>query len=484
MSEESYPMKATIVGAGPVACLVAIELRNRSIHVDLYEKDSDIRRSPRIKSHSFNLTLTLRGLNSLDNRMQNLLYANGVKMPQRVVHHVDGSLSYQPYGTESEHYLLSIPRDVLHCTLLNQAESSGARLFFRHECIGANPKQAHTTFVVNGHVLRDVKADILIGCDGTNSAIRHEMSRHGARMHVSQEYIAHGYAELKMPPATTGEHALLRTLRDSQVTESFDHGLHIWPRGDFMLLAQPNVDKSYTTSLFMPLGSKKPNQPSFRYLRTADDASAFFQEYFPDAAKLLPQIATDFLATPPSSLRTLKCFPYHYGCSVLIGDSAHTMVPFYGQGINCSFEDVRAFFDIFDRRVNKQNPRGAISKVLDEFTRIRTGPGNAITDLSLANFPELSSRADEKSYHIRNRLERVLHLCDPNKFMSLYHMVAFTNIPYDKLVYRYEQQRSVVDDLCHRFDIETESDKIIEAYASWRGNSMKLNTDLDSRPTR
>lgn len=466
--EAIYPMNATIVGGGPVACMVAIELRKRFVQVDVYEKGADIRKSPRTTGHSFNLTLTLRGLSSLEDKIQNILYSNGVQMPQRVVHHVDGSLSYQPYGTKAEHHLLSIPRDTLHRILLNQAESSGVRFFFDHECIGANPKLAHATFIVNNDVIRDVKADVLIGCDGTNSTVRHEMSRHGARMHVSQEYIAHGYVELKMPPTPTDEHALLRTLRDSRVAESFDHGLHVWPRGNFMLLAQPNVDKSYTTSLFMPLTSESSNQPSFQHLRTMEDVSTFFHQYFADAAKCLPQMVTDFLATPPSALRTLRCFPYHYGRSVLIGDSAHTMVPFYGQGINCSFEDVRTFFDIFDCHV-KRNPLSvAISKTLDEFTRTRTGPGDAIMALSLSNLRELTSRTGEKSYHIRSRLERMLHLHYPDKFMPLYHMVAFTNIPYDELACRHEQDGLIIDDLCGRFDIETESHRIVESYSSRR----------------
>ncbi len=461
-------MRAIIVGAGPVACLVAIELRKRFAQVDVYEKGADIRKSPRSTNHSFNLTLTLRGLSSLESKIQELLYANGIKMPQRVVHHVDDSLSYQPYGTKVEHHLLSIPRDILHRILLDQAESSGARFFFDHECIGANPKAARATFIVNNDVVRDVKADILIGCDGTNSTVRHEMSRHGARMHVSQEYIPHGYVELRMPPTPTGEHALLHTLRDHRVAESFDHGLHVWPRGNFMLLAQPNIDKSYTASLFMPLTSEHPNQPSFQHLRTAKDVSTFFRQYFPDAAKRLPQMTTDFLAAPPSSLRTLRCFPYHYGRSVLIGDSAHTMVPFYGQGINCSFEDVRNFFDIFDCHV-KRNPLDVtIDKTLEEFTRTRTGPGEAIMALSLSNLRELTSRTGEKSYHVRSRLERMLHLHYPDKFMPLYHMVAFTNIPYDELVYRHEQEGLVIDNLCSRFDIETEPDKIIESYSSQR----------------
>lgn len=466
--EEVYPMTATIVGGGPVACLVAIELRKRFIQVDVYEKGADIRKSPRTTGHSFNLTLTLRGLRSLGKGIQDLLYANGIRMPQRVVHHVDGSLSYQAYGIKSEHHLLSIPRDVLHRTLLNQAESSGARFFFGHECIGANPKLASATFVVNNDLIREVKADILIGCDGTNSTVRHEMSRHGARMSVSQEYIAHGYTELEMPPDSTGEHALLHTLRDSEVAESFDHGLHIWPRGNFMLLAQPNVDRSYTTSFFMPLVSEDSSQPSFRNLRTVEDVSTFFRKYFADAVKFLPRMADDFLGRPPSSLRILKCFPYHYGRAVLIGDSAHSMVPFYGQGINCSFEDVRAFFDIFDRHVKRASLSVAIGETLEEFTRTRTGPGEAITALSLANHRELSSSAGEKSYQARSRIERMLHLRYPDEFMPLYHMVAFTDIPYDELVCRHEQESAILDALCRRFDIETEPDKIVESYPSWR----------------
>ncbi|MGH3686098.1 MAG: FAD-dependent oxidoreductase [Pseudonocardiaceae bacterium] len=467
-SPEAHPMSVTIVGAGPVACLVAIELRKRSVQVNVYEKGSDIRESPRTTGHSFNLTLTLRGLGSLEKNIQKLLYTNGVQLPQRVVHHVDGSLSYQPYGTKSEHHLLSIPRDVLHRILLNQAESSGARFFFGHECIGADPRRAHATFAVNGNAIRDVKADVLIGCDGTNSTVRHEMSRHGARMHVSQEYIAHGYAELKMPPAPTGDHALLRSLRDPEVAESFDHGLHVWPRGNFMLLAQPNADRSYTTSLFMPLTSENSDQPSFQNLHTAEDVSTFFHRYFADAVNCLPRMATDFFATPPSSLRTLKCFPYHYGRAVLIGDSAHSMVPFYGQGINCSFEDVRAFLDIFDHHAKGTDTDVIISKTLEEFTNTRTGPGNAISALSLTNLRELTSHSGEKSYHVRSRLERMLHLRYPDKFMPLYHMVAFTNIPYDELTCRHEQESSVIDALCCRFDIETEHDKIIDSYTSWR----------------
>lgn len=470
MTESIHPMKVTIVGGGPVACVAAIELRKRSIQVDVYEKDSDIRKSPRTKGHSFNLTLTLRGLNSLEDRIRNLFYANGIRMPQRVVHHTDGSLSYQPYGTKTEHHLLSIPRDVLHRTLLNEAEDRGARFFFDHECIGADPKRAHATFVVNGDVIQEVRADLLIGCDGTNSTVRHEMSRHGARMHVSQEYIAHGYVELKMPPTPTGEYALMRALRDNRVVESFSHGLHVWPRGDFMLLAQPNVDRSYTTSLFMPLTSENPNRPSFQQLCTVKEVSDFVAQYFADAAKHLPHMVSDFLANSPSSLRTLKCFPYHYGRTVLIGDSAHSMVPFYGQGINCSFEDVRVFFDIFDRHIKENNSNSIFGKTLEEFTRVRREPGDAITKLSLANLHELTLRSEEKSYHSRSRLERMLHLRYPDKFMSLYHMVAFTNIPYDELVYRHEQERLVIDDLCQRFDIETESDKIIESYSSLRAN--------------
>ncbi|GAB3274567.1 aminotransferase class V-fold PLP-dependent enzyme [Parasphingorhabdus pacifica] len=465
MQGNVHPFKAIIIGAGPVACLVALQLRARSIPVDVYEKSVDIRRLPFNKSHSFNLTLTRRGLGSLAPKLTEALYGMGVPLPQRVIHQADGTLSYQQYGTAPDHHLLSIPRDSLHRTLLTEAENAGTRFFFGHQCVGADPNTARATFAVEGNGITEAAGDVLIGCDGANSIVRHEMSRRGARMRITQEYIEHGYVELRTPPGTDGQHALLGALRDPEQPASQLHGLHVWPRGDFMALAQPNVDNSYTTSLFMPLTGSE-GQPSFRSLRTPGDVDALFERHFADLAKYVPDASTDVLATPPASLKTVKCFPYHHERAVLIGDSAHTMVPFYGQGINCSFEDVETFAAILDRHLKAIGPTEAIRQTLIDFTAARKDPGDAIADLSLSNLRELTSQTGKNTYHTRSHLEQKLHERHPDLFIPLYHMVAFTDIPYQDVVRIREQQEKVLDELCERFDAGTEADRIIEAYAA------------------
>ncbi|GAB3545818.1 glutamate/tyrosine decarboxylase-like PLP-dependent enzyme/2-polyprenyl-6-methoxyphenol hydroxylase-like FAD-dependent oxidoreductase [Actinopolyspora lacussalsi] len=466
MTETNRSMKAIIVGAGPVGCLVAIALRSRGIEVELYDKGSDIRLLPPGKGHSFNLTLTQRGLDSLDERVTDLLYANGVPLPQRVIHHTDGSLSYQPYGPSAEHNLLSIPRGMLHRTLLDEADRVGARLFFDYTCVRVNPVAARAHFAVDGTEVHHSEADIVIGCDGANSIVRHEMSRRGARMQLSQDYIDHGFIELEMPPDVNGRHALMEALRDRRQPASQEHGLHVWPRGEFMLLAQPNVDNSYTTSLFMPLRRDAPEEQDFHGLRTPEDVTALFERHFPDITHLLPKLTTDFFAAPPASLKTVKVHPYHFGRTVLIGDSSHTMVPFYGQGINCSFEDVRQFLAILDHNLATFSGDGAIQRSVSEFTETRKGPGDAIAELSLLNLQELTSRTGDSAYHTRKRLERELHQNAPDKFIPLYHMVAFTEIPYDEVVERHQQQSAALDELCGRFDMATEADRIIESYTA------------------
>lgn len=465
MPENMRPMKAIIVGGGPVGCLVAIALRKRSIDVEIYDKGPDIRKLPDSKGHSFNLTLTRRGLDSLDDGVTELLLANGVQLPQRIIHHADGSLSHQPYGPSVEHNLLSIPRPALHRTLLEEADRVGARMFFEYTCVRVNPMEARAHFVVDGGEVHRAEADIVIGCDGANSVVRYEMARRGARMRLAQDYIDHSFIEVSLPPANNG-HALLEAFRDPAVPASDLHGLHVWPRGEFMLLAQPNVNLSYTTSLFMPLEREDPQQPSFASLRTPADVGALFENYFPDIAGLIPDLTTDFFAAPPAPLKTIKVYPYHFGRAVLIGDSSHTMVPFFGQGINCSFEDVRQFLKILDSVAGLPDRESGIKEAVAEFTETRKGPGDAISELSLLNLGELGANVDENAYHTRKKLERELHEHAPDEFIPLYHMVAFTDIPYDKVIERHEQQSAMLDRLCTRFDMESEADRIVESYTS------------------
>ncbi len=453
-------MKAVIVGGGPVGCLVARELRKRTFEVHVFERGPDPRRQQAGRGHSFNLTLTLRGLSALDGPLQARLYAQGLALWQRVIHPVAGPRSHQPYGTLPQHHLLSIPRSALHATLLDEAERAGVRVRFGHECLRVDPRRARATFVA-GNSLFDEEADVLVGCDGTHSVVRQELSRHGARMDLHQEHLAHGYVELCMPPGRGGVHCLV-----SRDTEGAEQGLHVWPRGDFMLIAQPNRDASYTATLFMPLTPTAPGRPALQALGSGEAAQAFFAQHFADALPHLPRLAQDLRAGPPSSLRTVRCGPFHLGRTVLLGDAAHTLVPFYGQGINCSFEDVQVLMELLEESLPHAAPHVALPQALARFSAARQAPGDAIAELSLANLQELSAHTGERRYQARRALERELHRRCPEAFTPLYARVAFSRVPYDEVLRRHAQERAVLDALCERHDVLEEPEKLVEAFCA------------------
>ncbi|MEU8382197.1 pyridoxal-dependent decarboxylase [Streptosporangium sp. NPDC048865] len=470
--------RVTVVGAGPVACLVAIELRKRSFEVSLYERGSDVRLATGGRGHSFNLTLTRRGLTSLDGHIVDMLYRNGVVLPQRVIHHVDGTTSCQPYGTDPDlHHLLSIPRSLLHEMLLDEAEKAGARLNFGFECIGVEPASGSATFVDGGAGIVRTSADLLIGCDGANSIVRHEMFRRGAQMRISQDYVSDGFVEIRIPALAGGGHALLDAARDAERPGAPRHGLHIWPRGEFMLLAQPNVDGSYTAGLWMPMAGGDDGEGGERLgwdrVRTRRDVRALFEEHFPDVVDLASSYAEDVLQWAPAPLKTVRCDPYHHGRTVLVGDSAHTLVPFFGQGINCSFEDVRTFFALFDRTLAEtgHDAAAALAATLPAYTEWRRPAGDTIADLSLAMASELKDRSGDVAFQTRKRLEKELHLRHPGLYVPLYHAVAFTDTPYQDAVARHERHRAVLDELCARHDPAGEAELIIAAYAEAIGRA-------------
>nr|WP_256413747.1 NAD(P)/FAD-dependent oxidoreductase [Saccharopolyspora sp. ASAGF58] len=455
-----------IVGGGPVSCLVALRLRGCGFDVRIYEREADPRLAQVARGHSFNLTLTLRGLRALTPSLREAIYSNGVVLPQRIIHHRDGSLTCQPYAADPKHHLLSIPRRLLHHVLLTEAEKAGAEIFFNHECFGSDPLTATAHMVSDGRVIVET-ADLLIGCDGANSTVRHDMSRKGARLDVRQTFIQSGYVEMKMPSDDLGRHSLLHALRDPAVPESSQHGLHVWPRDDFMLLAQPNRDQTYTATLFMPLRRETKEQPSIERLRTPSDVLTLFQEYFPDSLPFLPALTAEFFSAQASSLRTITCDPFHFGRAVLLGDAAHTVVPFYGQGINCSFEDVGVLISLLDAATDRSGVVNDIPSVLAKFTHERRRPVDSITELSMANLRELSAHTGEGGFHDRNRLELELHARYPEHFAPLYYLVAFSDLPYHLAVAHYERDRQMLDELCRRHDQVMEKDTIIRRFVEY-----------------
>ncbi|MEU6083148.1 NAD(P)/FAD-dependent oxidoreductase [Streptomyces sp. NPDC047108] len=450
MSEARRRVRAVIVGAGPVGCLLAIELRRRDFEVEVHEKQAADDVATVGTGRSFNLTLTHRGTSALDPALRDRVHGVGAVLRQRIVHHRDGTLTRQPYGVSHDHHLLSVPRASLQNILLEEALAAGASVHFGHACVAADAHLAEAVFVTaDGGVCR-ATGDILIGCDGANSTLRHELSKSGARMRIQQEYIPHGHVELSMVPEAA------RVLSPD--------GMHLWPRGDHFLQAQPNRDGTATTTLFMPVDSRD-GALRFRYFASRETVRKHVDRDYPDIALALPRVTEEVWDTRPALLKVVRCAPYHYDRAVLVGDSAHTIVPFYGQGINCSFEDAEVLCTSLDRHLTSDADRhGAIRAAVAEFSELRVAPGQAIADLSLTNLEELSAHIDDELFHLRKRLERRLHQRYPQEFTQLYQLVAFTRTPYDEIARRSAWDRHVLDLLCERYDPRTQADEIIESY--------------------
>jgi glutamate/tyrosine decarboxylase-like PLP-dependent enzyme/2-polyprenyl-6-methoxyphenol hydroxylase-like FAD-dependent oxidoreductase len=461
------PNRVVIVGAGPVACLMAIEWRRRGFAVTMYEQTADPR-SGRRRAHSFNLTLTRRGLSVLGSRLRDDLHEAGVRLPQRTVHPRGADVEVQPYGTERDHFLLSVPRDRVHLVLLDEAERRGARLRFGHECVSVRAGEGVVTVLGPGRSVLTDQAGLVVACDGASSLARQSLSRSGARLVTSQEFIPHGYVEATIAAAAGGVHELL------EGTEPQDgHSLHVWPRGDHFLLAQPNVDGSHTVSLFMPLTADGPDGVGLDDLTTPAAMGSYLGREYPDLGRHLPNLVEGFLAAPPASLRIVRCAPFHHGRVVLMGDAAHTTVPFYGQGINCSFEDVRSFFTRYDSLVAAvscgpaDRPPGAglenvREQLLAEYSRERCPEADHVAELSLRNLLELGGR--DGGLDRRQVVEKRLAAEAPEHFRTLYSMVAFGPMPYSEAVARHERQTALLDELCQGRDLATESDLIVAEY--------------------
>lgn len=446
--------RAVIVGAGPVGCLLAVELRRRDFDVEMYEKcDADTVLRPDV-GRSFNLTLTHRGLSVLHPRVRDRVYEIGRVLRQRVVHHRDGTLTRQLYGVNDAHHLLSVPRRELQRILLAEARAAGARVFFGHSCVGADAHRGEAMFVDSGGTVRHAAGDILIGCDGANSALRYELSKGGARMQVHQRYIAHGHIELTLTPE--GAAALA------------PDGMHLWPRSDHFLQAQPNRDGSATTTLFMPV-ENEGGELRFRSLTDTGTVREHFEREYPDIAACLPLAPDQVIRARPALLKVVDCSPYNYGRAVLVGDSAHTIVPFFGQGINCSFEDAETLCRLLDKYWRSGVDRHeAIRAAGAEFSEQRVAAGQAISQLSMDNLHELSKAIDDEGFHRRQRLERLLHECCPDEFIPLYQLVAFTRTPYDEVIRRSRIDKLALDTLCELYDPDTETETIIGSYAEVR----------------
>ncbi len=413
--------KITVLGAGLVGSLISIFLAKRGFKVKLYEKRVDMRNQRIDGGRSINLALSHRGLTALQKvGLWSQVKEICLPMKGRIMHDQDCNITYQPYGQEGQH-INSISRSKLNMLLMNAAETSGVELHFEEQCVDANLDLGTCFFEgVTGRI--KVESDFILGADGAFSGVREAM-RITDRFNFSQYYLPHGYKELTIPATPSGDFAL-----DPE-------GLHIWPREQYMLIALPNLDRSFTCTLFLPFEGKI----SFEHLTEPNEVQSFFKSSFPDAVPLMPHLLQDFSQNPTASLVTIRCNPWMVGKAGLIGDASHAIVPFYGQGMNAGFEDCR----LLDDKLSKH--RNQLSTAFKEFQANRIIDANAIADLAFQNFVEMRDLVADREFLLRKEIEMKLQESYPEVWIPLYSRVTFSDQAYSLALKIGQIQRSIMD---------------------------------------
>lgn len=408
--------KISIVGAGLVGSLLAINLKKKGFEVTIFEKRNDPRKASNYEGRSINLALSRRGILALKavgiyEKVRPLL----LPMKGRIMHDANGMLTDQPYGKEGEH-INSVSRGKLNEILIEAAEELGVDIQFRKQCQNVDFDLSILKFD-----REEVRSDIILGTDGAFSVIRKHMQLTD-RFNFSQHYIEHGYKELEIPPRN-GDFALSPEY------------LHIWPRGNFMLIALPNQDKSFTCTLFFPFEGK----PSFASVSTPAEIQSFLQEYFPDVLSIIPDAVEQYQKNPTSSLVTTKCYPWNKNRTLLMGDASHAIVPFYGQGMNSGFEDVRIFMEL------AEDLQWDWDHILPQFSSARKQNTDAIAELALNNFIEMRDHVGDPSFLKRKKLEAQIQDAFPEEWLPLYSMVTFSDLPYSEALRLGKIQKSIMD---------------------------------------
>ncbi len=403
----SAPRRYTIAGAGLAGSLLALFLARRGLDVIVLERRSDPRRAGYVGGRSINLALAERGMHALRLAgLEQAVLTQAVMMRGRMVHVADGRVELQRYGRDDSEVIWSVNRGRLNMTLLDAAERAGATIAFgqRLGTVDFANQRVELNDEASGET-REIAVETLIGCDGAGSALREALAK---EIDLGQRFepLGHGYKELEIPPARGV--ALER------------NALHIWPRTNYMCIALPNADGSFTVTLFLP----NEGDPSFTRVVTADDAKRLFARDFADAVPLMPTLAEDFTANPVGMLGTLRLERWHLDRrAVLVGDAAHAIVPFHGQGMNCAFEDCVELDTLIAAG-------GMLEDVYAEFEARRKPNAEAIADMALENYVEMRDRVDDADFLLRRALERRLAERHPDRFVPRYAMVTFRRVPY------------------------------------------------------
>ncbi|KAA9331360.1 FAD-dependent monooxygenase [Hymenobacter busanensis] len=411
----SFPPRAaaeplTVMGAGLVGSLLSLYLARRGHTVNVFERRPDPRRAGADVGRSINLALSDRGWRALEGvGVAEAVREVAIPMYRRVMHDVKGQLTHQPYGLPGQ-AIYSVSRGGLNRRLLELAEAEpGVTLQFQQQCLDVNLRQRelHLRDAETG-AEQHVAFRRLFGTDGAFSAVRGALQKTD-RFNYSQSYLEYAYKELTIAPAADGGWVLEK------------NALHIWPRGRYMMIALPNLDGSFTCTLFFPFEGEE----SFAALPTPADVEAFFGRVFPDALPLMPELTEDFFHNPTASLVTVKCFPWAFGDeALLLGDAAHAIVPFYGQGMNAGFEDCTVLNQLMDQHGDDWET------IFEAFQEQRKPNADAIAEMAVYNFVEMRDRVADPRFLLQKQIESKITAQYPGQWLSLYSQVTFSHTPY------------------------------------------------------
>ncbi|WP_310379904.1 NAD(P)/FAD-dependent oxidoreductase [Flavobacterium sp.] len=423
--------KIAIVGSGLVGSLLAIYLKKEGHTVHVYDRSPDIREI-NFSGRSINLAMSNRGWKALDGvSVGDAVREIAIPMDKRAIHLVD-KLNFQNYGQEGE-CIYSISRGILNRKMIDLAEAAGAEFYFNHKIWDITLADAtlHIGETERGE-WQELKYDMVFGADGAFSRIRHRMQRQ-SMFNYSQEFLNMGYKELHIPANADGTHKLDK------------NSFHIWPRGDYMLIALPNLDGSFTCTLFMPFEGEN----SFALLQEKEMVVAFFEKNFPDSIEVIPELADDFFKNPTSTLVTMKCFPWTFRDKIaLIGDACHAIVPFYGQGMNAGFEDITILYEMIGKYGNDWKT------IFAEYQKSRKPDADAIAELSYRNFMEMSTKTADPKFQLQKKIEK--HFADkhPEKWIPLYSRVTFSTRPYSEALAIGDYQENIMLEVLKMNNIE------------------------------
>lgn len=404
------PQKIAVVGSGLVGTLLAIYLKKLGHTVHVFDRSPDIR-TIEFSGRSINLVMSDRGWKALDDvGITEEIKKIGTPVDKRAIHLQNSRLNYQYYGKEGE-AIYSLSRGVLNRRMIDLAEENGVEFFFEHRVWDVNLAE---TVLHIGETERgawtDYKYDKIFGADGAFSRVRHRMQRQ-SMFNYSQEFLDIGYKELHIPANPDGTHKLDK------------HSLHIWPRGNFMLMALANLNGTFTCTLFMPFEGEN----SFEQLKDEESLVSFFAEYFPDTKEVIPDLVRDFFKNPTSYLVMMKCFPWTHKDNVaLIGDSAHAIVPFYGHGMNAGFEDITVLAEMIEKYGDDWQT------IFREYEKSRKPNADAIAELSYRNFVEMSTKTADENFLLQKKIEKWFSDKHPDLWMPLYSRVTFSLQPYSE----------------------------------------------------